>query len=365
LKSRPTIVGFVLLLSACGDDAGSPNPSGDELPTATVYALGSDSASSGILSRFDLPNTEATVNVVAGVVASDSVMRVFDDKLYIINRFGSDNITIVDTATNSLIAQLSTGAGTNPQDVAVVGSRLYICAFNTSGILVMDAEDPDGPVDTIDLSAYDPDGIPDCASIIAHGDKLYATFGLLDPEFVSHGGKVVVIDSTTDQVETDFDLSFNNPFGFIISTGAGSDSAFDGDLLVQTTEDFGDGNGCIERVTPGAAPGSSGCLIENPTLGGYVSVLQASGDTVWAAVNASPTVGKVVAIAAGGEIDAASLTAASQHPTDLAICPTGHLITNDRNDGTLHVYDANGEELTTEPLDVGLPSALANGIACF
>ena len=63
----------------------------------------------------------------AGAALGDPVLRYIDGKVYVINRFGSNNVTILDGKTLcSSIEQISTGANSNPQDVAVVGNKLYV-----------------------------------------------------------------------------------------------------------------------------------------------------------------------------------------------------------------------------------------------
>jgi hypothetical protein len=364
-----------LSLLACGDDehlggadAGpsadaSTTPDGMEEARASIFALGTDSNSAGVLARLLVPEMTLTQNFLAGVASNDSVVRAFNGKLYVVNRFGQDNVTIVDPSGPALVAQISTGAGTNPQDLAVVGNKIYVCALNSGSIIVLDEDAPTATPGTIDISSYDTDGIPNCGSIIARGGQVFATLGLFDANFASQGGKVVVIASGTDTIETSFDLTNKNPFGLLVGSDPGG--AFGGDLFVGTTEDFGTGNGCIERITTGATPASAGCLVTNATLGGFATTLGLDGDTLWAAVSTSFTEGKLVSVSAVGVLDDTSLTPATQYATDFAVCPTGHIVTNDTTNGSVVVFDAAGANVTTTPIDIGLPPVYTNGLVCF
>jgi DNA-binding beta-propeller fold protein YncE len=338
-------------------DAG-PTPA-DAAPNSTTYALGTDYETAGVLSRVRVPSLTVTPNLVAGVASSDPVLRAFGDRLYVVNRFGADNVTIVDRATEQLVAQLSTGAGSNPQDVAVKGDLLYVAALGVGAVLVLDAGDPAAAPARIDLSAYDVDGNPDAGSVWLVGDRLFVTLSLFDAGFDSRGGKVVVIDTTTNAIEADFDLVHANPFSLLTPTPV--DGALGGDLLVTTT-DFA-GTGCIERIAT-EAPGSHGCLIEESALGGYASRLGASSDRVIAAVNTSFTAAALHAVSAAGELSAA-MTADTAKPTDVAVCPTGEVVVADGNAGGLRVFDAAGAELSTAALDLGLPPVFANGLVCL
>ncbi len=379
--SKSTLLPLVLLLSlGCGSDddgtsAGADadiTPSADadltqpdaavEDPDVFAYVLGTDSATSGILTQIALEDLGVRQGIVDGIVSNDAVARRFGNRLYIVNRLGADNVTIVDLETEQLVAQISTGAGTNPQDVALIGDSLYVCAYESGSIIVLDQSDATAEPSLIDISSYDKDGIPNCASIVESGGMLYATLGIIDNEFTSNGGEVVVIDPSNNSIATDFSLVNNNPFGLIEVSA--DDSAFGGDLLVGTT-DFGP-NGCIERITPGAAPTSAGCLITNAELGGYVSKLQIQGDSAVAAVSTSFTESKLVRIAEDGTLTEASITPATQHVTDIAVCPSGDILTNDLNTGTIRVYDESDEQRgDAGGIDLGLPPVFTNGIVCF
>lgn len=346
-------------------DAGTGNTA-DAMPAAEnfAYVLGTDSTTSGILTEIAMNELTVSQGIVDGVVASDAVVRRFGNRLYIINRFGFDNITIVDIDTDQLVAQISTGTGTNPQDVAVIGDALYVCAYDSNSILVLDQTDEQAKPTRIDISSYDKDGVPNCNSIVAVDGILYATLGIIDQSFSSNGGKVVVIDSADNTITSDFDLTYNNPFGLLEATDP--DGPFGGDLLVPTTEDFGPVNGCIERIRVGATPSSGGCLIENATLGGFSGKVQLRGDEVIVAVSTSFTEGKVVKVGADGALIGDSITPATQHVTDIAVCPSGDVLTNDGENGTIRVFGPDDAERTSGTgLDIGLPASYANALVCF
>jgi len=139
---------------ACGDNmdnGGQPDagPPGDAAPgTSTAFIVSGDfSSGTGVASTIEIPDLEVTVNAVAGVASDDPVLRHYDGTHYIINRFNHDNITRVDAATNTLIDQIQTGPGSNPQDVAVKGSKLYVPALGTAGVVVIDtSEEKNAPV---------------------------------------------------------------------------------------------------------------------------------------------------------------------------------------------------------------------------
>jgi hypothetical protein len=363
---RPAFV-FLIILAACGGDDevtpdggqppapdAAPGIDAEPPPEAIAYAVGTDFATSGVLSKLEFPALAVTQDVVAGVASTDPVLRESGGKLYIVNRFGADNVTIVDLATKTLVEQVSTGAGSNPQDVAVKGDLLYVPALGSKGVLVVDLTDTGAPPAEIDLSSFDGDGKPDASSAMLVGDDLYVTLGLLDDTFTSQGGKVVVIDTTDDSVRADFDLVENNPIAFLQRFG---------DDLITATTDYA-GTGCIERITTGATPAAGPCLATEAALGGYVSDLAVAGADVVAAVSTSFTEAKLVVIAPDGSVSP-SITPSSQQPTDVAWCPNDRIVIGDAAGGGLRVYDNAGTELTAQPLDIGQPPGFTNATVCL
>ena len=150
-----------------GDDSGS---GATAQPLYKAVVLGADySSGTGIVSRLDLATLSMQTNAIAGVATSDPVMRQIGDKLYIVNRSVGENVTILDAGTLSPVGQYSTGANSNPQDVAVVGDKLYVPATGTAGVVVMTL--PAGTTTTIalDTAVGDPDGKPDCVAAFAVG----------------------------------------------------------------------------------------------------------------------------------------------------------------------------------------------------
>jgi hypothetical protein len=369
--------------AACGDNLGSGGDAPDagapdgQLGAATAFAVAPDYENGvGIASTIEIPSLAVETNVVAGAISSDPAVRVIGDRIYVINRFGFDNITILERDGFALVEQVSTGANTNPQDVARAGGKLYVAAHDSPGLLIIDEADlAAGVAGTIDLSALDPaDGDPDCTSVVEVGDLIVVACGVLDESFTPRGpGAIAVIDPDTDTVTTTFELTHANPLSFLVTADPTGPLA--ADVLVATAPSFSDySSGCIERIGIGAAPAPLGCLVDNSELGGYVSALAVVDDGLVATVNTcvdgdcftTPTVAKLVPISPSGEVGA-PLSGPSSHVTDVVRCPNGAMVASDTDfadEPGIRVFH-DGAELTTGPLAIGLPPAFVNGLACY
>ena len=343
-----------------------------------AFAVATDFSTSGVASTVSVPGLDVTVNAVAGVATTDSVVRHLGHRLYVVNRFGHDNVTVLDDHDLSLVAQVSTGSGSNPQDVAAVGNTLFVAALSSPGVLVLDLDHPDdGVVNTIDLSALDPDdGLPNCHTVVAVGDQIAAVCGILDDDnFLSPRGPgvVAIIDAASHQVLTTVPLTQERPFGFALATPAAG--ALHGDILVPSVPDFGDlaGSGCVEEVTvTGAESADLGCLVDNSRLNGYVSALAYDDtlDRVWFSVTTSfdpddfGPHGYAAAFRINDDQMDPHLTSSGERPMDLALCPTGHVVISDATRGVRVFTNDTRHEITTAALDLGFPP-VSNGIVCY
>jgi PQQ-like domain len=359
---HPSLISVAALLGACQleQPAESSTVAVSAGDSAICLAVGADYQNGvGTLAGLSLPSLRVTRQLLQGVVTGDPVLRADGERVFVMNR-QDGNVTLVDGATYRYRRQIATGHLSNPQDAAVANGKLYVALFGSGKLPVFDAA-TGRPVTEIDLSGYDEDGVPNAASVNVVGDLAYVTLELLDENFAARGpGKVVVVDTKTDTIVQDFDLNFANPIGFLYSVS--------GKLVVSTVDDFSGLTGCIEAVVPGVPAATGACLVDNSALGGTVSSIAAGGGELFLAVSAFTAEGQVATIrrvGATGELQAQPMTPADQLPTDVAYAPSGHLVYADSASGGLRVYDlAQGKEITTEPLSIGLAPAFANGIVC-
>jgi hypothetical protein len=371
-----------LALAACGDNY-TTRPGGDgggnppDAPAGRVRAVvvAGDfmPGHPGVLTTLDVATREVKMNAgPAMAVGNDPLLRHFGGELFIINR-ADNNITILDDQTLTFKEQRSTGENSSPQDVAAVGNKLYVATTGSKGVTVVTRGS--NTTSVIDLSADDPDGLPDCESVYAIGSDLYVACGLLTSFVAMVPGKVYVVDTATDTVKParTVTLSTRNPFGMFERIPTGAPHA--GDLVIPSVYfhymEADDGIGCTQRITPGATPTAS-CLIDNAMLGGYASrvafeVVDGAA-YMWSAVG--PTDGsvgnlKVYDLAANSLWDF-NINASTELIADLVHCPSGEIVVVDRtmNANGLRVYE-NAAERTTAPMPIGLGFFSSHGLECY
>ncbi len=366
---------FFALVVACGDngnlpDAAAPDSNIDAavMPRAVVVAGDFVTAGfSGVMSALDLTTMQMTQNVApAGAIGSDPVLRKLGTELFVVNRASGNSVTILDASTFQLKEQLGTGAGSNPQDVATFGTKLFIPAMGTTGVVV--ATRGSTATTTIDLSSLDPDGNPDCVSAYRVGNDVYVACEMLDANFTPRGnGKVVVIDAPSQTVRATLTLSTPNPFGTFTELP---------DLrgLVIPTFEFGAPTSrCLERISVGASPVAMGCLIQNAMLGGYVVSATAHDfqgmSMLWMVVDNGDFAAEKARLY-GYDLGTSTLwdplTPESDVLADVAACPDGRTVVADKTTSAngLRVYEG-GMEKTTGPLAVGLRPQSTPAIACY
>jgi hypothetical protein len=372
-----------LALAACGDnhavsDAAPPVDAPPGPPRAVAVAGDYGPGHPGVLSTLDPAALTVAMNVgPAMAVGDDPMLRHFGGELYIVNRNDGNNVTILDDQTLALKEQLGTGAGSNPQDVAVLGGKLYVATFGGKGLVVVTRGA--GAITTIDLSKDDPDGKPNCNSVYLVGSDLYVSCGILDDSVMNlpprGPGKVYVVDTATNTIRATLTLGHANPFGVFEQVPASAPTGA-GELLIPTAVFPSPPSavppvGCIERITPGAAPATPGCLVDNADLGGYASritfQIDKEGAITWIA---TPTVYPKADLRAYDMtislLWAGPINAKAEAIGDVAVCPAGELVLADTtlNANGLRVYDG-AAELTKMVLPIGLPPSSSHGLVCY
>ncbi|CAN5898049.1 hypothetical protein BH11MYX3_BH11MYX3_00740 [soil metagenome] len=379
---------LLLLVAACGDNNhasdDSPVDAGVDaapaLPQAVIVAGDFTPGHPGVMSALDIGSRTIKTNVApAGAIGEDPILRKKGDELLVVNRASGNNVTILDASTFALVEQLGTGAGTNPQDVAIIGDKLFVATLGNKGGVVLTRGST--AVEAIDLSIDDPDGKPNCSSVYYANNNLYFACGLLDDTNVNlpprGPGRIYVVNPTTNTIKQTITMNTNNPIALFEQIPMGAPHG--GDLLLPTI-DFGTGLGCVERIATSGTLGSAGCVVDNSELGTFAFASRVAFSNPTTPSSATPLMFLGVASYPMGFVrnyDLASnmmlpgaLTASTQVVNDLAICPGGELVIGDNPPppstapNGLRVYQGSTEKTTT-PLAIGLKPASSHGLVCY
>jgi len=369
------LVSLVSLVGACGGSASTAPDAAPDGPAAAPRAVivAGDFTSTGVLSTFDPATREVKTNVGPPMaVGNDPMLRHWGNELFIINR-AENNITILDDQTFALKEQLGTGADSNPQDVAVVGNKLYVATYKTKGVTVLTR----GAKTTaeIDLSADAPDGTPECNSVYAVGTDVYVSCQLMADFPATVPGKVYVIDSKTDTLKAGATITLvhKNPFGLFEQVPAGAPHG--GDLVMATVNDFVE-PGCLERFAPGTT--SSGCWLLTgdlpDQLPSYASrvTFQFTPDaqiTYFTVPGKTPAAADLIAYDMASDL----LWAGAINPTtqvigDVTVCPGGETVMYDGAATASGIRMYNGAtELTKDALPIGIANGKfsSHGLTCY
>lgn len=314
---------FLSFLTACGsvdnispdssDDTSSDDTSSngdisaDEIVgVESVFFFATDFASSGQLYTASMDPVGALLNTEVSLLGSSAGIRLYDGLIYVLHDGfsvgSSDNVQIIDPSNGyTTINQWSTGNGTNPSDIVVIGSKAYITLYNPESDQSGESVDENGhPSDLIvmnletgaiekrisffDFLNDDGNRTGNADQMVMVGDKLYVC--LQDLEFFdpNAAGKIGIVNVTTNAVEGVILLQGRNPVSIVYSED--ENKIF---VANQAPYDFMLGNfdtslpyGGIEIVS---LVGNATTLINDEDLGGYVERLALSADSVFAVVS--------------------------------------------------------------------------------
>lgn len=361
-----TIVAILILLPGCADDDPAmpprpPDPPDRLLALTTDYATGS-------LTAIGL-EAPWTAERDLEPVCADAVARVHGGLVYVVNRHACDNIQVIDPADWSTLQEFSVGAGTNPQDIAVITRvRAYVSRYESNDLLEVDPSS--GVVlGTISLSSFaDADGLCEMHRMIVRGDRLFVQVQRMvrqawpDPWLPSPPSQLVVIDLDTRQI-IDADPATPGVQGVpLAGTNPAAPMQIDpatGDLLVPLAGQYGVADaGGVERVDPIDLV-SRGFAVTEAALGGdLIDIALWSSTRAYALV--SDATYNTVLLAwnpASGEVIGPVYQPGGYVLSDLLVSESGRLFIADRtflNPGVRVFHAATGDSLGG-PVGAGLP----------
>jgi hypothetical protein len=297
---------------------------------------------------------------------SDAVARFYDRRVFVVNRFGGDNIQILDPAAAfSTLRQFTVGTSSDPHDIAVVSdTKAYVARYNSTALWIVDPS-TGAHTGSVDLSGLaDADGTPEMDQLAVVGNHLFVTIQRLDRTIWGPVGTsyVAVVDIATDTL---VDVDSTTPgVQSILLTGTNPVSDIQlnpctGKLYVSCVGFWGLQDGGVEIIDPVSFE-SEGYIFTEASAGGdisdveiiceekgYAIITNASFHTVLIAFD--PLTGtKTGTLYAPGDFVL----------NDIEISPQRELFLADRTPTRpgIRIYETiTDTELTSGPLDVDLP----------
>jgi len=240
---------------------------------ARAYVVESDFSTgsfSGVHTGTKLPDCD-----VASVF-SDARVRWYNGRVYVINRFGADNIEVLDGASYGLVKQFSVGNGANPYDIAFASpSKAYVTRYEKTDLWIVNPAtgSHDGDISLAGLA--DADGIPEMDHLLMVGPLLFVALQRVDRNhgFVATDSSLVaVIDTRTDQL-VDCDAAHDGVQGILLPrTNPVTPFAFDGPrtrLYLGCVGHYGELDGGIVSLDPVSLT-AAGVVATETALGGDV-----------------------------------------------------------------------------------------------
>ncbi|MBD3236306.1 MAG: T9SS type A sorting domain-containing protein [Candidatus Eisenbacteria bacterium] len=302
-----------------------------------------------------------------GQMCSDAVARARDGLIYVINRWGGDNIQVIDPQQSfDTILQFSTGAGSNPQDICFVDDhRAFVTRYEESDLWEVDPTTGE-PTAVIDLSPLaDADGIPEMLGMAIQEDRLFVGLQRLDRDYywIPVPPSYLAVIDLADNSLIDMDLESPGMQGIALSSLCPNSwivtDPLTGDLLVGQVGAYGVADGGIERIDPRTGE-SRGMAVTEAALGGDLNVWSThDGMRAYAIVIGTDYSTKVEAFdlqtgASRGTVTSASEYAFSHLWVDLA---RAQLFVCDRSyaDPGIRIFDLRDHTpLVPQPISVGL-----------
>ncbi len=336
------------------------------------YILTTD-YTSGTLSVVDLASRVITPDVA--VVSSDPVARCYRGLIYVVNRYGYDNVQVIDPARDYVtVRQFSVGNGTNPQDIAFASpSKAYVSRLGSPDLLIVDPS-TGGTLGVVPLAAWaDADGNPEAAHLAVVGDLLFVALGRLANFVPADTGLVVVVDMRADTVYDADPLTpgtqvvrlrgLNPGTDFAVLPGTGSLS--DSHLYVGCSGRWGAWDGGVEDIVvpapdgpPGAIHSAGFAITEAALAGDILSVIAGDGGHPYAIVSDAASNTSLVSWDPGtGSLLATLYAPGGYSLSDAALDGRGglYVCNSSFTSPGLFVYEAGSDTRLAGPLATGLP----------
>jgi hypothetical protein len=280
------------------------------------------------------------------------------------------NIQVIDPLAGfATRKQFSVGNGADPEDIVFQNSsRAFVSRYNEDQMWIVNPNtgQRSGMIDFAWLA--DADNVPEMAHMVKTGNRVFVAVQRLN----RNGGVawppvgpsyIAVFDATTEQfvdavpgIPVDpITLAGTNPFGELVF------NAWSGKIWVPDTGNYGVNDGGIELIDPVALT-TSGIVLGEAALGGDITDVVALDATHGAAIISDSNFNTVLV---GFDLSVPAVTDTIYAPgsfalQDAEVSRDGNIFVSDRTPvapGIRIFHGTNHVQVTTKPVDVGLPPA--------
>jgi hypothetical protein len=373
MKQATTLTVAILItltifgLTGCGEDGNDSTTVNPSSSNPKLFVSTTDFAT-GSYSVIDLSDLSVSIDLPAsgGIIESDHNVFADSGKIYLVNRFGFDNLTVLDPADVTVPeSQFSGGDGAdNAYAVALVSaSKAYVCRYADNALWIVDPTDTGNEKQgEIDLSTFldagDADGSVEAAVMVIVGNRLFVALQRLVNWSADLDSIIAVIDTDTDTL-VDVDPGTAEVDGIVL-TGRNPQfmhySSDLGKIVVSETGSYFANDGGVETVDPNTLE-AEGFIIDEADIGGDigdVAIVDDKGYVVYGGFGDNTVA--IFDTTTGDK--SGDLTISSPFIPSLAADDQGRLFVPDRTDTDpgVRVYDTTTDtEITANPINVGLP----------
>ncbi len=236
-KSNIIVLTFFILLIA-GSCTDIPEPAPPVVPAEAMLVMTTSDFTTGYFSTISLESLKVYKDIFP--VHSDAVVKSTGGEIFVLNRYGADNVVKVSPWENFRpVYEVSLGNKSNPQDIALVSPTLaYVSLHNRDYLAAIDPGNGK-TVGAISVSAWsDSDGYPEASSLYTNETTLYVTLqrlnrnsgGVWQP---SGDSRLISFNAVNKTFLADYISPFDNPVSAIRK------HPVDNSLYVSTPANFG------------------------------------------------------------------------------------------------------------------------------
>lgn len=323
----------------------------------------------GSLAVIDLDNPDPANTALVTTDGSDAVITSFDGRLYVINRFGTDTVQVIDPADFSVLGNYSVGSGSNPQDIYVYSEdKAYLTRLDSQN----DTENQDDLlvihpltgelISSIDLKSYtedDGDRLARATQMVAVDNNLYVLLqdlpsNLMDP--ADAPGKIVVIDMRRNNIVGSVVLNGRNPSEITYSPITEKIYVANTGVFNMFVVDTSDPYGGIEVIDPVTLT-TEGIVVDDMDLGGYVMGLRLAEDRAYTVTDSYKLAS--FDITTYEVIETNLYESPGFFVPDIGVDNTGRVLLTeqDMTASGIAILDGETGEVLYEPIDVGATPA--------